>query len=75
MLFRSERITKLRHKQALETAWEALRRAENSFQKKVSLEFVTPDLRVALEAMKELTGEVYSEDLLDVIFSEFCIGK
>ncbi len=70
-----ERITKLRHKQALEIAWEALRRAEDSFQKKVSLEFVTPDLRVALEAMKELTGEVYSEDLLDVIFSEFCIGK
>jgi len=70
-----EQITKLRHKKALETAGEALRRAENSFGKKMSLEFVTPDLRAALEAMKELTGEVYSEDLLDVIFSEFCIGK
>ena len=42
---------------------------------KMSFEFVTPDLRAALEAMKELTGEVYSEDILDVIFSEFCIGK
>ena len=41
----------------------------------MSLEFVTPDLREALEFTKELTGEVYSEDLLDVIFSEFCIGK
>jgi tRNA modification GTPase len=70
-----EQITKLRHKKALEAALEALRRAEKSFQIKMSLEFVTPDLRAALEALKELTGEVYSEDLLDVIFSEFCIGK
>ncbi len=70
-----EQITKLRHKKALEASLETLRRAEQSFQERMSLEFVTPDLRVTLEAIKELTGEVYSEDLLDVIFSEFCIGK
>ncbi len=70
-----EQITKLRHKKALESALEALQQAEGSFKEKMSLEFVTPDLRAALEAMKELTGEVYNEDLLDVIFSEFCIGK
>ncbi len=70
-----EQITKLRHKKALESALTSLERAERSFLGEMSLEFVTPDLRAALEAMKELTGEVYSEDLLDVIFSEFCIGK
>lgn len=70
-----EQITKLRHKKSLEKASEALHRAEKSFQGKISLEFVTPDLREALESMKELTGEVYSDELLDVIFSEFCIGK
>lgn len=70
-----EGITKLRHKQALENALSLLRRAETSFLAKMSLEFITPDLRAALEAIRELTGEVYSEDLLDVIFSEFCIGK
>ena len=70
-----EQITKLRHKKALESALASLEHAEKSFLEKMSLEFVTPDLRAALEAMKELTGEVYSEDLLDVIFSEFCIGK
>jgi tRNA modification GTPase len=70
-----EQITKLRHKKAMESALEALARAERSFKMKMSLEFVIPDLRAALEAIKELTGEVYSEDLLDVIFSEFCIGK
>ena len=70
-----EQITKLRHKKALEKANEALHRAEKSFQEKMSLEFVTPDLHEALESIKELTGEVYSDELLDVIFSEFCIGK
>lgn len=70
-----EQITKLRHKKALEAALEKLQGAEQAFKKKMSLEFVTPDLRAALRSMKELTGEVYSEDLLDVIFAEFCIGK
>lgn len=70
-----EQITKLRHKNALEKALEALRHAEKAFYDKMSFEFVTIDLKVALETLKELTGEVYSEDLLDVIFSEFCIGK
>ncbi len=70
-----EQITKLRHKKALEAALEMIRRAEASFQMNVSLECISPDLRAALEALKELTGEVYSEDLLDIIFSEFCIGK
>jgi len=70
-----EQITQLRHKKSLEAALEALLRAGKTFQAEMSFEFVTPDLRAALEAMKELTGEVYAEDLLDVIFSEFCIGK
>lgn len=70
-----EQITKLRHKKALEAVLESLRRAERSFKEKMSFEFITPDLHASLDFMKELTGEVYSEDLLDVIFSEFCIGK
>ncbi len=70
-----EQITRMRHKVAAEAALEALARAEGSFRERASFEFVTVDLRAALDALKELTGEIYSEDLLDVIFSEFCIGK
>jgi tRNA modification GTPase len=74
-----EQITKLRHKVALENALEALKRAETSFQKRMSFEFVTLDLRAALEAMKELTGEIYSEDLVlgsEVVGrNDFCPGK
>ena len=70
-----EQITKLRHRDALEKAASALERAEKAFKEKMSFEFVTVDLRASLDAVRELTGEIYSEDLLDVIFSEFCIGK
>lgn len=70
-----EQITKLRHKQALEKMLAALDRAEKGLAADMSLEFVAIDLRSALDAAKELIGEVHSEDLLDVIFSEFCIGK
>jgi tRNA modification GTPase len=36
---------------------------------------VVVDLKESLDHLSELIGEIYSEDLLDVIFSEFCIGK
>ncbi len=70
-----EQITRLRHKIGLEKALEALQESEKSFLQRNSLELVIVDLKESLEAMKELVGEVYSEDLLDVLFSEFCIGK
>lgn len=68
-------ITRLRHKVALERAHEALESAKKVFLAKESLEFLSFDIKSALDALAELIGEIYSEDLLDVIFSEFCIGK
>ena len=71
----SEQITRLRHKNTLESALEALRRAQKAFSAEEPLELVIEDLKDALDGLRELIGEIYSEDLLDVIFSEFCIGK
>ena len=71
----SEQITRLRHKQALESASCAIGNAQKLFLERKSLEFVTLEVQTAVNALRELIGEVYSEDLLDVIFSEFCIGK
>ncbi len=71
----SAQITRLRHRQALESALQALGRAREAFAAKASLELVTFDLKQTIDALKELIGEIYSEDLLDIIFSEFCIGK
>ncbi|MCM8775271.1 MAG: tRNA uridine-5-carboxymethylaminomethyl(34) synthesis GTPase MnmE [Candidatus Omnitrophica bacterium] len=70
-----EQITRLRHRNALEAALDSLGRAEKGLEDAISLEFVIVDLKAALDAMRELIGEIYSEDLLDIIFSEFCIGK
>ena len=68
-------ITRLRHKKALEASLEALQKSFSTLLKKESLEFIALDLKQSLDALKELIGEIYSEDLLDVIFAEFCIGK
>ncbi len=68
-------ITRARHKRALETSFEALGKSIAAFSKRQSLEFVALDLKQALDALKEFVGEIYSEDLLDAIFKEFCIGK
>ncbi len=71
----SAMITRLRHKNALEGSLDALKKSHETFLKQESLEFVVLDLKRALDCLRELVGEVYSEDLLDVIFKEFCIGK
>ena len=70
-----EQITRLRHKTALEAALAAITQAEEAFLKKESLEIVILDIKAAVDQLRELIGEIYSEDLLDVVFSEFCIGK
>jgi len=68
-------VTRLRHKISLEAAREALIRAGEAYTKKSSLEFIASDLREALTHLGEVVGEIYTDDILDVIFSEFCIGK
>ncbi len=71
----SASLIRLRHKRSLETSLEALEKSRESFGRQESLEIVTMDLKLALDALREIIGEIYSEDLLDVIFKEFCIGK
>lgn len=71
----SPTLTRLRHKNALEGSLEALRQAQEAMKKEISPELILIDLKSAIDALRELIGEVYSEDLLDVLFQEFCIGK
>src|SRR5207302_1566034 len=63
-----------RRQEALRRAAEHLRAADSSLER-VPLDFVCIDLRAAYDALGEVTGETASDDLLDRIFSEFCIGK
>ncbi len=68
-------VTSTRHQEALQRVAEHLQASQNSLVQELPLDFVSIDLRAAYEALGEVTGETASEDLLDTIFSEFCIGK
>ncbi|HZS77518.1 MAG TPA: tRNA uridine-5-carboxymethylaminomethyl(34) synthesis GTPase MnmE [Ktedonobacteraceae bacterium] len=68
-------ITSARHQEALRRALEHTQAALAPLQAGLPLDFVSIDLRAAYDALGEVTGETASDDLLDRIFSEFCIGK
>ncbi|MEK6656894.1 MAG: tRNA uridine-5-carboxymethylaminomethyl(34) synthesis GTPase MnmE [Nitrospirota bacterium] len=68
-------ITNLRHKTALEKTKKALETLEGSLKNEMSEEFLAVDLRGALNALGEITGETATEDILNRIFEEFCVGK
>ncbi|PWB62566.1 MAG: tRNA uridine-5-carboxymethylaminomethyl(34) synthesis GTPase MnmE [Deltaproteobacteria bacterium] len=68
-------MTRLRHAAAVRRAVEALSRASRSAGEGMSLEFPAADVREAADALSELTGEIAPEEVLDAIFSSFCIGK
>lgn len=68
-------ITSTRHQEALRRAAENLRASSISLEQRLPLDFVSIDLRATYDALGEVTGETASDNLLDRIFSEFCIGK
>lgn len=68
-------ITSLRHKLSLESAQNALRDFSLAVQSDVPEDLLLVDLQHALEFMKEMTGEIVTDQVLDKIFKEFCIGK
>jgi tRNA modification GTPase len=68
-------VTRLRHRTCLTHAQEALCRALESAGANLSGELIAVDLRDAIDALGEITGAVSTDDILDRIFSEFCIGK
>ena len=59
----------------LRRAVNHLREAQATIKAGVGIDFVSIDLRAALEALSELTGESVSEDVISEIFSKFCVGK
>ena len=63
--------SRLRHRIALSECVDALARAAATHESELFVE----DLRLAARALGRVTGRVDIEDLLDVIFSDFCIGK
>jgi tRNA modification GTPase len=68
-------ITNLRHKLALEKAKAALDRAISALSENQPLEILALELRDSLDRLGEIVGAVTTEDILNKIFDDFCIGK
>ncbi len=68
-------VTSARHLQKLKSSMKCLKTAEIKLNKNASPELTAFDLRQAAEALSEITGRIYNDDILGQIFSKFCIGK
>ena len=68
-------ITNVRHKAALQDAYVSLGKVKESIENQMPEDFFTIDLMDAYESLGSITGETVGEDLVNEIFSKFCMGK
>jgi tRNA modification GTPase len=68
-------VANVRHKSILARAKDNLTNAARGLEEGISFEFIAFDVRSALEALGDLVGETTSEEVLNRIFEQFCIGK
>lgn len=68
-------VTNLRHYQNLVQTYESLARVLDGMDQAITGDFLAMDIRQALHYLGEITGNITTDDLLDNIFSKFCIGK
>jgi tRNA modification GTPase len=68
-------VTNIRHKNSLERAAESIHDAISALEEELPTDCIAIDLKGAWDALGEITGETVGEDLVDQIFSRFCIGK
>jgi tRNA modification GTPase len=70
-----EFITNLRHQQLLKHSLQALAKARQAAEQNLPHEMLLLDLYEALRPLDQITGATYVDDVLDIIFSTFCVGK
>ncbi|NQX56061.1 tRNA uridine-5-carboxymethylaminomethyl(34) synthesis GTPase MnmE [Pedobacter panaciterrae] len=68
-------VTNIRHVEALQKTHAALNSVANGLDNPVTSDFLAMDIKQALHYLGEITGQVTTDDLLENIFSKFCIGK
>lgn len=68
-------ITSERHKSLIDRALGALRKAEESYRENLPLDCISYDIWECGKLLGEITGDSIEEDVMDTIFSKFCLGK
>ncbi|MFA5059470.1 MAG: tRNA uridine-5-carboxymethylaminomethyl(34) synthesis GTPase MnmE [Candidatus Omnitrophota bacterium] len=68
-------ISNVRHIHSLQECVAGLKKARKSLTERISLEFISEEIRSAVNCLDQITGRDIDSDLLDKIFSSFCIGK
>lgn len=68
-------ITNIRHKTALEKTKDAIKNIFETIEIGLPMDLIAVDLKEALDSLSEVTGEISTEDLLDHVFKNFCVGK
>lgn len=68
-------LTNIRHKRALDLALQALESAREGVGQEIPADFISIDLKNALDYLGEITGETLDEEIINQIFSQFCLGK
>ena len=68
-------ITNIRHKTALEKTKDAIKNIFETIDMGLPMDLIAVDLKEALDSLSEVTGEISTEDLLDHVFKNFCVGK
>ncbi|HBO84345.1 MAG TPA: tRNA uridine-5-carboxymethylaminomethyl(34) synthesis GTPase MnmE [Deltaproteobacteria bacterium] len=68
-------ITNARHKKSLDKALDNLKSAQDAIKNDLSREFLACEIKGAIDCLGEIIGETTSDDILERIFSQFCIGK
>jgi len=68
-------VTNARHYEALTRAQQALHRCRNGLDQRITADFLSQDIREALHYLGEITGTISTDEILENIFKNFCIGK
>jgi tRNA modification GTPase len=68
-------VSSVRQKEHLEAALGRVRQARQACRERLSFEFIASDVRRALDSLGAVVGELVTDDVLELLFSKFCIGK
>ena len=68
-------ITNIRHKNLIDKAIESVKKARETLKGKMPLDIIAIFIKDILEDLGNITGEVVTDDIIDEIFSKFCLGK